>query len=165
MLKDWDRPKLRRLFMTSDVFEILKLKISFRLPPEDIYWGLTRSGVFLVKSCYFLTKSVHFAGKQVASSSSDVSIVFNRIWNLSLPPKIKHFGWKLIKCVLPTASILFRRGWFQMVVVRCVEIQTKLISMRSFTVVALLRFGSKLSWELAKIKCLPVACSTGSNSV
>ncbi|WCJ43857.1 Ribonuclease H-like superfamily protein [Euphorbia peplus] len=106
--KDWDRPKLHRLFMASDVSKILKLKISFRLPPDDFYWGPTRSGEFSVKSCYFLTENVRFAGKHVPSSSSDISVAFKKIWEVSLPLKLKHFGWKMIKGILPTASALLR---------------------------------------------------------
>ncbi|WCJ35867.1 hypothetical protein M5689_017095 [Euphorbia peplus] len=93
LIKDWHRPTLHRCFMPSDVNEILKLKISYRFPPDNIYWGMTRSGVFSVKSCYFLTEIARFAGKQVP-----------------LPPKIKHFCWKLLKGILSTASLLFRRG-------------------------------------------------------
>ncbi|WCJ23840.1 Ribonuclease H-like superfamily protein [Euphorbia peplus] len=110
LIKDWHRPTLHRYFMPNDVTEILKLKINYRLPPDDTYWGMTRSGVFSMKSCYFLTEFARFAGKQVPSSSGEASVAFKQIWELSLPPKIKQFCWKLLRGILPTTSLLLRRG-------------------------------------------------------
>ncbi|WCJ39586.1 Ribonuclease H-like superfamily protein [Euphorbia peplus] len=109
-VKAWDRSKLRRFFMESDVEEIIKIPISFRLPRDEMYWGLTRSGEFSVKSCYFLTEGARFVGTQVSSSSGEVSQAFKEVWKLSLPTKIKHFGWKLLRGILPTASLLNRCG-------------------------------------------------------
>ncbi|WCJ25738.1 hypothetical protein M5689_007601 [Euphorbia peplus] len=92
--------------MPSDIGEILKLKISARLPPDDLYWGLTRSGTYSVKSGYFLTECVRFAGNSSPSFSAAAPSFFKNIWKVSLPPKIIHFAWQLLRIFyrLPRSS-------------------------------------------------------------
>lgn len=48
--------------------------------------------------------------QEVGSSGSSSLNVWNKLWSLSVPPKIKHFGWRLIRNFLPARENLIHKG-------------------------------------------------------
>ncbi|WCJ31441.1 hypothetical protein M5689_012936 [Euphorbia peplus] len=108
----WNMDILNLCFMPSDVGEILKLKLSSRLPANELFWEYTRSGTYSIKSSYFLTDFVRFAGKAGSSSSSSFPPFRNKIWKIQLPTKALHFVWRLFKEILPTSEAFAHQGIF-----------------------------------------------------
>lgn len=48
----------------------------------------------------------------VSSSSNQMTNIWNKIWNLKIPIKIKHFLWKVTNDTLPTKVNLINTGIF-----------------------------------------------------
>lgn len=68
---------------------------------DHIYWGLTPTGNFTVKSMYT-------ALENSLPQTTNYSIKFYWIWKLSIHPKIKTFIWLLYHNRLPTRQFLTR---------------------------------------------------------
>jgi hypothetical protein len=67
---------------------------------DDITWKLTESGHYSSKSAYEL----QFLG-------STFSTLYNSMWKMWAPPKIKFFTWLVFQNRVWTADRLEKRGW------------------------------------------------------
>ena len=88
---------------------ILKIPLSPTKVEDKLIWPHVPNGVYNVKSGYrFLVKDkleplLHH------SSHGEGPSIWNRIWKLSLPNKVKTFLWKAYKEALPVKKNLVRR--------------------------------------------------------
>ena len=73
------------------------MPLSVRQNEDCWYWLADPKGQFIVRSCYNLLNSE-------ANVSSKK--VWKRLWGLEVPGKIKHFFWRALMNVLPTADNL-----------------------------------------------------------
>uniref|UniRef100_A0A803PQM1 Uncharacterized protein n=1 Tax=Cannabis sativa TaxID=3483 RepID=A0A803PQM1_CANSA len=74
---------------------------------DRLIWHHSTSGSYNVKSGFHLATHLE---DQLQSSSSDANRDWWKFfWNLSLPPKIRIFSWKVIQHILPVAVALFKR--------------------------------------------------------
>lgn len=69
-------------------------------------WHYERQGSFSVKSCYVMGAKKRF---RIEGSNKNLKKWWNGLWNLGIPPKIKHLIWRLFHNVIPTTSNLMKR--------------------------------------------------------
>jgi hypothetical protein len=108
----WDEDLVRFVFDQDDAKEILSIPVKQDMD-DWVAWHYDSKGVFSVKSAYRLGVSLRDARQNQDSSSSAASTiknpVWNKLWNLKLPGKIKIFNWRLCHNSLPTRMNIYRR--------------------------------------------------------
>ncbi|XP_037493252.1 uncharacterized protein LOC105630354 [Jatropha curcas] len=101
----WDVNKLMNLFSIRDLRAILSIPLSIMNREDKIIWHFHKKGIYTVKTAYYeiFNSLRHY---QLPSNDS----VWNRIWNLHVPPKIRDFMWRACRNILPTRCKLVERG-------------------------------------------------------
>jgi hypothetical protein len=79
--REWDVQLLKSVFYPHDVQEVLKVRLSERVPEDHVVWFYETSGIFTVRSAYRLAVSLDTPnGSQGCSARNDGSRPgFNRI--------------------------------------------------------------------------------------
>jgi ribonuclease HI len=108
----WDEDVLRAIFLEEDVEEILKIPL--RQGMEDsVAWSLDKKGVFSVKSAYRLGVDLRERRHQNDTSTSSVVVgvsqIWDKIWSLKLPGKVRVFLWRLTHNSLPLRMNIKRK--------------------------------------------------------
>lgn len=73
----WNRPLILQLFSIADASAILNIPLSYRLPPDTLFWLHSKNGCFSVKSGY------HVASQLVREDNwaeSSTSVVGQSLW-------------------------------------------------------------------------------------
>ncbi|XP_060974007.1 uncharacterized protein LOC133039191 [Cannabis sativa] len=90
------------MFFDEEVLQgILTIPLADISLDDTLVWEHHSSGLFTVNSAYHLAKSI----TSLPSSSSSNSLVkwWKTLWNLKIPPKMKHLFWRAFHHSLPTA--------------------------------------------------------------
>jgi hypothetical protein len=96
-MREWDEGVIRSCMYPIDADEVLKIRLTDRGDEDCIAWHYEKSGLFTVRSAYKLALKRDQANRwQVGSSSrADGSRkVYNEIWTVHVPPKVRIFVWK-----------------------------------------------------------------------
>lgn len=70
---------------------------------DEIIWGLTKNGLFSIKSFYTAMK--------MQEASSMIGEIHKKIWHIKVPLTIRIFLWLLIRNSVLTKNYLKKRGW------------------------------------------------------
>jgi hypothetical protein len=102
----WDEAQVRRFFHPCDVDEILKIKLSSRVPADWVAWNFEKSGLFTVRSAYRLAMQEKYEMGTTGSSTSmeGERSSWKQVWKAKVPSKVRVFAWKVIKNGLPTMA-------------------------------------------------------------
>ncbi|CAN1246524.1 Putative ribonuclease H protein At1g65750 [Linum grandiflorum] len=97
---DWDEVRVRSLFHEREAEEILAMPVCGEVA-DEIVWHHSRHDDYTVRSAYrlLIDRCVSMEGMQVAGP-------WKMLWNLKLPPKIKHLVWRVLRNLLPTRQNL-----------------------------------------------------------
>lgn len=96
----WDIDLVADVFNTRDAALILQVPLSTRQVNDRWFWLADPKGEFTVRSCIILLNSV---------SDAPHSKVWKFLWGLEVPGKVKHFLWRALKNILPTADNLLSK--------------------------------------------------------
>lgn len=106
--------------------EVLAMPISLSEVEDKLVWYFTPNGTYSVKSGYelaFHMKCNGMLGKRGTGESSrreEEKQMWNELWSLPTPGKIKHFLWKCYHNILLVQEVLFKRGSREILCVQCV---------------------------------------------
>ncbi|XP_060972141.1 uncharacterized protein LOC133038108 [Cannabis sativa] len=93
-LRRWDADVVNDLFEERDRQLVLSIQLSDRVERDSWYWNKENSGLYTIKSAYlFLQNSAEL--EPVAHHG------YKQMWQLDIPPKVKHFLWHAISGCLP----------------------------------------------------------------
>lgn len=103
------------LFVPTNADLVKSINLSLRTTSYMVLWPHEKNGFYSVRSAY------HFIRRRMSTATtSTVSPVWKKIWNLKLTPKLKHFAWRLVHDVLSVKTNLSHRGVFvDVVCLRC----------------------------------------------
>ena len=105
----WNKEVVTATFLPFEAEIILKIPLSSYSQDDMLIWGGTKNGAYAVRSGYhFLLNESHRADP----GPSDISLltkVWNSVWSLQVPPKVRHFLWRASHESLPTRYNLHRR--------------------------------------------------------
>lgn len=106
----WDEDLLKAIFWPTDVYRILQIPITSGRD-DLVVWHYNRSGLFSVRSAYHCQWDCKFGPRcnQVQANTASRSQLWKNLWKLKLPGKIKIFGWRVLKGLLPCRSMLASR--------------------------------------------------------
>ena len=100
---------IREMFSRDDAEAIIRIPLSKRDVPDSIVWLPNKDGVYSVKSGYgiarLLTKETD--GMVGSSAGQNRGLIWQQLWKLHLPNKIKIFG-----CRLAMIFCQQKRTWF-----------------------------------------------------
>ena len=101
--RNWKASKVWQVFPPDKAKIILALHIPHCDTEDTIEWSHTKSGKFSVKSGYWFLKA---SGENPNPSNP----FWRMLWKSNIFPKWKHFIWKIMVNVLPTADNLVKRN-------------------------------------------------------
>ncbi|KAF3943043.1 hypothetical protein CMV_030359 [Castanea mollissima] len=106
----WKKSIVDSLFLPHEAEAIKGIPLSSRLLVDKLIWTETQNSIFSVRSAYKLAMKIVVSGSRGGSSdSSSLRRFWKWIWSLPIPHKVRHFGWRACREVLPTKTNLMRR--------------------------------------------------------
>ncbi|KAK9950614.1 hypothetical protein M0R45_006095 [Rubus argutus] len=108
----WKTSVIKDLFSETEASIILKIPLSLRSSEDCLIWHHDKSGVYEVKSGYHVTRSWINLTSHASSSSGfegKGGNVWQKIWRVRVPPKVRAFIWRLLKGIVPTRMALFKK--------------------------------------------------------
>lgn len=103
----WDIDKLSTSVINFDIDTIRAIPINTRLK-DRLIWHSDKTGKYTVKSGYKLFMNIKIDG--ISASSTPLTRIWNNLWKLNIPTKIKHFCWRALKESIPNNANLNFRG-------------------------------------------------------
>nr|XP_025703912.1 uncharacterized protein LOC112805796 [Arachis hypogaea] len=108
----WDRAKIQRSFPPVVAQKILQTPVS-RISKEDrLLWPFRKDGEFTTKTGYYAAKKEEDERSHYysPSSSSVFEELWEGIWNIKAPQKIKMFLWKVAHNIIPVRANLKKKS-------------------------------------------------------
>lgn len=106
---DWKHYLTDCIFLLFEVVQIKAIPLSHQFLRDHLVWHYSNKNTFSVQSAYHLALT---SKEPVISETSSMNNLINQIklWALSIPLKIKHFGQHLLKDHLLTRTNMCKRG-------------------------------------------------------
>ena len=97
-------------FQKEDAEAILRIPLSRRHIKDSVMWLHTQKGTYTVNSSYHVAAQLVKEEKNWVESSrgSPSNKVWENLWKLRIPNKIKVFAWRAGLNILPSKENLFR---------------------------------------------------------
>lgn len=92
--------------MPHTVAEIQLIKLDATADRDKLIWKENKKGVFSVRSAYRVAIHMRQMEQVEHSLAQRDKSLWNRIWQLQVPPKIKMFVWRACSNILPTRTNL-----------------------------------------------------------
>lgn len=111
----WREDVVRTSFVPFDAEAILRIPLCTRRIEDFWACGADRRGRFSVSSVYKMlikTKIQRENWLENVQGQSDTSIeeqIWTKLWNITVPSKIKNFLWRLGQNLMPTSDVLHHR--------------------------------------------------------
>jgi hypothetical protein len=108
----WDEDLIRSIFVQIDAERILRIPLSHHLSDDFVAWNYTSNFCFSVRSAYHIQWEYqfgHMTRRRDGQGSAQINPVWEIMWSLNIPSKVKIFLWKALHGVLPGLAILARR--------------------------------------------------------
>jgi hypothetical protein len=107
--RGWDHHLVQSTFIQHDANVILGIPLCERPQQDTLVWGGTQDGRYSVRSGYRLLMDESLKDDPSCSNSSQLTKIWNSIWSLQVPSKVRHFLWHSCHDSLPTKENLHRR--------------------------------------------------------
>jgi hypothetical protein len=100
----WNHTLIASIFNGQDTADICRIPLHSRALHDSIIWKSSPNGNYTVKSAYKLCLQL------TSHDNFNVSGDWRKIWTMQIPPKLKHFCWRMLRYCLPTRLKLHIRG-------------------------------------------------------
>ncbi|GAA0142019.1 hypothetical protein LIER_35498 [Lithospermum erythrorhizon] len=105
----WNISKISNNFYEVDQIEILQLPLNHLHISDKEIWCNHPEDKFTIKHAYKLYISMKDEGATTSDMQDITSSFFNRMWDIKIPSKVKHFLWRAVHNMLPTVDNLVKR--------------------------------------------------------
>ncbi|XP_026398797.1 uncharacterized protein LOC113294610 [Papaver somniferum] len=105
--RSWRQDTLSQLFTSTQISQIMDIRIPPQPDVDKLRWSLTTSGNFSVNSTYNAIIKLH--SSQVVTRQQEQMWLL--IWHLYIPFKCQMFIWKITRNILPVAARFQRIAW------------------------------------------------------
>ena len=104
----WDEELLDCNFYLWEVEIIKGIYVSQVVDTDTLVWPLTPDGMYSVRSAYWLYSELSRQALPSSSTGEGDKGLWNGIWKLRVPPKVRHFLWRVVCDALPTKINLLK---------------------------------------------------------
>lgn len=106
----WNEELIRNSFLFGDAEAILRIRPGVRMLENTLAWNFKKHGLYSVRSAYRHLKDIsrQDEANNNETTSGDAG-VWNKLWKLKIPPKIRIFWWRAVNNFLPSKKELKRR--------------------------------------------------------
>ena len=104
----WNSDLIQREFLSHEARAILGIPLSIQNSPDRQVWFPSNQGVYTTRSAYRLLSTSRRLSLPNCSDPSSRKHMWNGIWSLQIPHKIKHLLWKAANNAIPTLLNLWR---------------------------------------------------------
>ena len=108
-MKMWNSDLIDQKFYPWEADCIKSMPVSFHIDKDALIWPWTPDGVYSVKSAYWILANESLLSQARSSNLEALKPLWNGIWRLKLPNKVKHFLWRALNESLPTKFNLCAR--------------------------------------------------------
>ncbi|XP_024006398.1 uncharacterized protein LOC112082916 [Eutrema salsugineum] len=105
----WNEQLLEHIIDPEDIVTIKRIRPSIAGVADSLHWIHTADGAYSVKSGYHALRKLAHSTVSNTSSFSNNQSLFTQCWKHNVPPKVKHFWWRVLHNALPTAVNLKKR--------------------------------------------------------
>jgi hypothetical protein len=108
----WDEEIVRDTFHPLEAQKILEIPISSNLDADFVAWHKTKTHIFSVRSTYYTEWEHQYRikiGRSDGQGTSMKNPVWDILWKLNLPAKIKKIGWRALHGLIPGVGVLANR--------------------------------------------------------
>lgn len=102
----WKKALIYEVFDGREAKVICSLPLSKMGLEDKVTWGLTKTGIFTIRSAYQLAVKKQRHAKGESSSSKGENVEWMKIWDLNVPNGVRVFIWKARSDALPTKKKL-----------------------------------------------------------
>lgn len=95
----WDRGFILQNFNREDAEAVLLVPLSRRCISSSLFWIPNKSGEYTVRSRYHVARQL---AKEMDWAKCSKGVVGGNVWKLKVPNKIKVFGWRACRNILPS---------------------------------------------------------------
>ncbi|XP_010418521.1 PREDICTED: uncharacterized protein LOC104704085 [Camelina sativa] len=106
--RQWDEAKIRQQLSLEDATHARQIYIPQHQCLDKLIWHYTKDCTYTVKYGYWLSQ--HLPDDDHIDPPPGNPLLKNKLWKTSLPPKLKHFYWRVLSSALGTGKELNRRG-------------------------------------------------------
>ena len=110
--RTWDEAAVRECCFPHDAVVILNIKIPARATDDFIAWSGEFNGTFSVRSAYRIGLQPKLQSLSLGQSSSEAlgdRMMWDLVWKLDVPPKLRVFAWRVASDSLGVLQNLNRR--------------------------------------------------------
>jgi hypothetical protein len=108
----WDEVLIRDIFNPLEAEKVLEIPLSQNLEDDFIAWHKSKKFIFSVRSAYY-SEWEHQYGARIrrrdGQGASTQNPVWDILWKLNVPAKIKIFGWRALHGLIPGVGVLASR--------------------------------------------------------
>ncbi|KAL0003081.1 hypothetical protein SO802_016862 [Lithocarpus litseifolius] len=97
------------LFNTEEAELIKTIPLSSEASEDVLLWPHSSNGQYSCKTGYRFLKMEDELSSEPQVSTNDEKYLWNGVWSMQVPPKVKTLLWCACCEALPTKSALFRR--------------------------------------------------------
>ena len=105
----WNKEIIEQNFLPWEAESIQGIPVSLYSMEDLLIWPNTTDGSYTVKGAYQLMAAESRAALPSPSATGGCKAFWNRIWEMQVPNKVKHFIWRASNESLPTKLNLFTR--------------------------------------------------------
>ena len=104
--KQWDRGKVNAWFQPPSRDEVLQIRLRSLEGRDTLIWNENKAQTFSVRISYQVALRMKGTGNGEHSRVQEDKPVWNRLWQLSIPPKVRNFVWRASSDILPIRASL-----------------------------------------------------------
>uniref|UniRef100_A0A803Q6D6 Reverse transcriptase zinc-binding domain-containing protein n=1 Tax=Cannabis sativa TaxID=3483 RepID=A0A803Q6D6_CANSA len=104
----WQIDKVKKHFHEEDIPWVQGIPIDLYVE-DTLTWPYTPNGQYMVKSGYRIGREINLHPTR-SSNMEDIHKWWKMLWSMSLPPRMKLFGWRVCHNWLPAKTNLAHRG-------------------------------------------------------
>ncbi|RYR05051.1 hypothetical protein Ahy_B06g084898 [Arachis hypogaea] len=101
--------KLKLYFDGASVDKILRTPVSLFGREDSFCWPFRSDGIYTIKTGYHVARNERRIQNNNPSTSEDLKSLWQEVWNLKAPQKIKTFLWRASHNILPIFGNLFHK--------------------------------------------------------
>jgi hypothetical protein len=109
---EWDEDIIRENLLAIDAEKILRIPLTDSLNDDFVAWNNTKTYTFTVRLAYY-TEWEHQFGNRIRIADGHGGArnnpLWEKVWELEVPSKIRIFIWRSLHGVVPGRSILADR--------------------------------------------------------